>query len=213
MTDADNPAPAVLVDTLFVTRLYRAELDELSPLNDEMAACCLSAAEDDAAGQKWSDKHGYTGYTSYASLDDLAWRFPVVKTLKTHLDRHAKAFAKVQEWDLGGRKLELDSLWINVLDPGGFHGSHIHPNSVISGTYYVRVPPEASVLKFEDPRLPLMMAAPPRKAKADRQVQPTITMAPRTGTLMMWESWLRHEVALNRSDEERISLSFNYAWR
>ncbi|MEA1672639.1 TIGR02466 family protein [Nitrospirillum sp. BR 11163] len=218
MTDdipASTPAAQsdASIDTLFVTRVYRVELAEMLPLNEEVAACCLTAAEDDGAGQRWSDKHGYTGYTSYASLDDLIWRFPILKKLKAQLDRHAKAFAKVQDWDLGGRKLELDSLWINVLDPGGFHGSHIHPNSVISGTYYVRVPAGASVLKFEDPRLPFMMAAPPRKAKADRTLQPTITVAPREGTLLMWESWLRHEVALNRADEERISLSFNYAWR
>lgn len=201
------------IDTLFATRLYRAELDGIGALNDELAACCRSAAEDDAAGQKWSAKNLYTGYTSYSSLDDLPWRFPAVKTLKAHLDRHAKAFAKLQEWNLGDKKLELDSLWINVLDPGGFHGSHIHPNSVISGTYYVEIPDGASSIRFEDPRLPLMMAAPPRKPKAARELQASIPVAPRAGTLLMWESWLRHEVSLNQADSERISISFNYAWR
>lgn len=213
MTDDTNQAAAPALETLFATRIYRALLAEMLPLNDELAACCRSAAEDDAAGQKWSAKNGYPGYTSYSSLDDLPWRFPAVKTLKTQLDKHAKAYAKLQEWNLGDRKLELDSLWINVLDPGGFHGSHLHPNSVISGTYYVEIPEGASALRFEDPRLGLMMAAPPRKPKAPRDMQPFVPMQPTPGTLLLWESWLRHEVVLNQAESERISISFNYAWR
>ncbi|MFM2045709.1 MAG: hypothetical protein RLY86_4285 [Pseudomonadota bacterium] len=208
------PAPGgPVVEVLFATRIYRAELAEAAALNRDLAACALSAAEDDGAGQAWSDRHGYPGYTSYASLNDLPWRYPAVKTLVKALDRHVAAFAKMQEWDLGGRKLELDSLWINVLDPGGFHGSHIHPNSVVSGTYYVQVPDGAGAIKFEDPRLPFLMAAPPRKPKAGREMQPTISVTPRGGTVLLWESWLRHEVPLNRAEEERISVSFNYAWR
>lgn len=204
---------APIIETLFATRIYRADLDGMEVLNTELAACCRSAAEDDSAGQKWSEKNGYTGYTSYSSLDDLPWRFPAVKTLKSMLDKHAKNFAKIQEWALGDKKLELDNIWINVLDPGGFHGSHIHPNSVISGTYYVEIPDGASSIRYEDPRLPLMMAAPPRKPKAARELQSSIPFAPRAGTLLMWESWLRHEVTLNQAESERISISFNYAWR
>lgn len=210
---AGTASAAPALETLFATRIYRAELAEAAALNSELAACALSAAEDDEAGQAWSEEHGYPGYTSYASLDDLPWRYPVVKALKAQLDRHVKAFAKLMEWDLGGRKLELDSLWINVLEPGGFHGSHIHPNSVVSGTYYVQVPDGASSIKFEDPRLALMMAAPPRKAKAGREFQPSVPVAPKSGTVLLWESWLRHEVPLNRAETERISISFNYAWR
>ena len=60
--------------------------------------------------------------------------------------------------DLGGRRLKLDNIWVNVLDPGGSHTGHIHPHCILSGTYYVRAPDGASSLKFEDPRLPMMMA-------------------------------------------------------
>lgn len=210
---AASEAASPIVESLFATRIYRAELPDSADLNAELTACALSAAEDDGAGQAWSEEHGYPGYTSYGSLNDLPWRYPAIKTLKAQLDRHVKAYAKLLDWDLGDRKLELDSLWINVLDPGGFHGSHIHPNSVVSGTYYVAVPDGAGAIKFEDPRLALMMAAPPRKRKSAREVQHSVPMAPAAGTVLLWESWLRHEVPLNRAETERISISFNYAWR
>lgn len=201
------------VDIFFVTKIYRAELaDTGGDLVGELDAACRSIAQDDIAGQRWSAKHGYPGYTSYASLNDLSWRFPVFARLVRSLDRHVAAFAKEAEFDLGRARLKLDSLWINVLPPGGVHGSHIHPHSVVSGTYYVAVPEGASAIKFEDPRLGLMMAAPPRKARARAENRPFATVAPAPGTVLVWESWLRHEVPLNQADDDRISVSFNYSW-
>jgi uncharacterized protein (TIGR02466 family) len=203
-----------ILDTLFVTKVYRDEMSDArsGQLLAEIEAACLSIAQDDEAGRRWCEKNGYPGYTSYASLNDLPWRIPVFGELRKALDRHVAAFARELEFDLKGRKLALDSLWINVLPPGGVHTSHIHPHSVISGTFYVSIPDGASALKLEDPRLGLMMAAPPRKAKARPENRQFAYVAPRPGTVLLWESWLRHEVPVNGADSERISVSFNYAW-
>jgi uncharacterized protein (TIGR02466 family) len=203
------------IDTLFVTKVYRAELggDKAERLNAELEAACLSIAEDDEAGQRWCAKNSYPGYTSYASLNDLPWRVPVFGELLKALNAHVAAFAKEVEFDLKGRKLALDSLWINILPPGGVHTSHIHPHSVVSGTYYVTIPDGASALKLEDPRLGFMMAAPPRKAKAKPENRQFAYIRPNAGTVLLWESWLRHEVPVNEAESERISVSFNYAWQ
>ena len=203
------------IETLFVTKIYRAELAgaRAEGLTAELEAACLSIAEDDEAGQRWCAKNGYPGYTSYASLNDLPWRVPVFGELLKELDRHVAAFAKELEFDLQGRKLVMDSLWINILPPGGIHTSHIHPHSVVSGTFYVTIPQGASALKLEDPRLGFMMAAPPKKPKARPENRQFVSIAPRPGTVLLWESWLRHEVPLNEAESERISVSFNYAWQ
>lgn len=169
-------------------------------------------AAEDAAGRAWCRANAYGGYTSYASLDDLPQRASVFAELKAKLDRHARAFAEALAFDLGGRRLKLDSLWVNVLKPGAAHSGHIHPHSVISGTVYVATPKGASALKLEDPRLPLMMAAPPRRPDAPDELKPFVYLQPQPGTVLMWESWLRHEVPANQARAERISISFNYAW-
>jgi uncharacterized protein (TIGR02466 family) len=201
-------------ETLFVTRIYREELAPGDgPLNRELDAACRSIAADDEAGQRWCRKNGYPGYTSYGSLNDLPWRVPAFKALVRELKPHVARFARELELDLKGAQLALDSLWINVLPPGGAHGSHLHPHAVVSGTYYVAVPEGASALKLEDPRLGLMMAAPPRRAKARPENRSFVAIAPSAGTVLLWESFLRHEVPLNQAPEERISISFNYAWR
>lgn len=200
------------IKTLFVTKFYRATLDEAKALNADLLKSCSAIAADDEAGRNWSKENGYKGYTSYASLNDLPTRDPSIAALKPLLDRHASAFAKALHLDLGGRKLKLDSLWINVLQPGGVHSGHLHPHSAISGTYYVETPTNASALKLEDPRHPMMMAAPPRAEDAPEQEQTFVYVSPSTGDVLMWESYLRHEVMMNAAKKPRVSISFNYAW-
>jgi len=201
--------------SLFVTPLYEASLageKGFETFIDDLHDACIAVAEDDEAGQGWAEAKGYLGYTSYASRGDLAQRDSLFADLKKKLDKHAAAFARELCFDLAGGKLVMDSFWINILDPGGQHTGHIHPHSVISGTMYVTIPPGASALKFEDPRLPMMMAAPTRQADAPQALQP-VYVRPQPGAILLWESWLRHEVTPNLAEEQRISISFNYAWR
>jgi uncharacterized protein (TIGR02466 family) len=201
------------IDTLFVTQLYRAAAAQPGDaFLLELDASCRAIAADDAAGRRWCRKNGYPGYTSYASLNDLPWRFPIFKDLKKRLDRHVADFAKALEYDLAGKRIELDSLWINILPEGGVHTSHIHPHSVVSGTIYVAMPDGASAIKFEDPRHAMMMYAPARKAKAAEANRSFVYRAPAVGEVLLWESWLRHEVPVNMSADERITVSFNYRW-
>ncbi|RHW19381.1 hypothetical protein D1610_04580 [Sphingomonas gilva] len=187
---------------LFPTLFYEGELDNPA-LVAELDDACRELAAEDRAGRAWSKEHGYRGYTSYASLNDLPVRDPRFGDLAKALNRHVAAFARDCAFDLGGRKLRLDSLWVNVLKPGGAHSGHIHPHSVVSGTVYVAVPPGSGALRLEDPRLPLMMAAPVRPDSF-------VHAEPKAGSVFLWESWLRHEVVAGAAKSDRISISFNY---
>jgi uncharacterized protein (TIGR02466 family) len=202
------------IKSLFATRLYTAALSDFSTLIDgsELESSCLAIAEEDEAGQNWCEENDFPGYTSYASLTDLDWRFPIFKDLITSLDKHVKAFVQDLDFDLGDKKIKLDSLWINILPFGGVHTAHIHPHSVISGTTYVAMPAGTSAIKFEDPRLATMMAAPSRTKEAREELRSFIYAEPNIGDVLLWESWLRHEVPMNMADEDRISISFNYSW-
>jgi uncharacterized protein (TIGR02466 family) len=189
--------------SVFATQVYQAQM--AAP--DGLAKACLGIAQGDIAGQRWAKAHGYRGYTSYASLDDLPLRAPEFAELAAKIDPHVKAFAR--QLSFARTKLRLDSIWINVMAPGGVHGAHIHPHAAISGTYYVVLPRGASAIRFEDPRLPLMMAAPAKRESA--RDKPFLTIAPKAGTLLLWESWLRHDVPQTGGRGNRVSVSFNYS--
>lgn len=198
------------IKSLFATRLYRSQINEVDA--EELENSCYSIAEDDEAGQQWCETNGYPGYTSYASLTDLPWRFPIFADLVKALDVHVAAFAKDLEFDLEGKELKLEDIWINILPEGGIHTGHLHPHSVISGTTYVALPKGSAAIKFEDPRHAMMMAAPARVADAREELKQFVYVAPNVGDVLLWESWLRHEVPMNMAEEERISVSFNYSW-
>ena len=199
------------IEHVFATSLYRAKLGggRVKPFLDELRTACLAVAQEDVAGRAWSQQAGYKGYTSYASLDDLPERNPAFAELCARLEPHLAEFAQSLDFDLRGHRPAVDSLWINVLEPGGSHTGHIHTNSVLSGTIYVDVPDGASAIRFEDPRLAMMMAAPPRKARAEVQNRGFIYIQPSPGAVLLWESWLRHEVPVNMAREDRVSVSFN----
>jgi uncharacterized protein (TIGR02466 family) len=200
--------------TLFPTFVYTAALQKsrATQFNRRLLKECLQLREDDAAGRRWSVKNYPGGYTSYSSAHRLQNISPTFEALRRKLERHVAAFAAAVEWDLAGRKLAMTDCWVNIMPRLVVHGLHLHPLSTLSGTYYVHVPRGSPGIKFEDPRLDRFMAAPPRKAHGKREGRPWVTFSAAAGRLVLFESWLRHEVVPNPANGERVSVSFNYNW-
>jgi uncharacterized protein (TIGR02466 family) len=198
----------------FPTFIYHEPLQKngLARLNADLADECRRLRDFDAAGRRWSQKNYPGGYTSYASMNELHRFSSSFADLEKKLLRHVRLFARALEMDLRGRTIRLTDLWVNIMPPTAAHSLHLHPLSFISGTYYVATPPGCPGLKFEDPRLDRFMAAPPKLpgARADHRVH--VTYPAEAGKVILFESWLRHEVASNRVAEERISVSFNFNW-
>jgi uncharacterized protein (TIGR02466 family) len=204
----------VSVHTLFPTFVYAAALQRGDPdeLNRQIIKECRQLRLDDAAGRRWSKKNYPGGYTSYGSVHRLQTVSPTFESLRRKLKRHVEAFTEAQQWDMSGRGLEMTDCWVNIMPKGTVHGLHLHPHASLSGTYYVQVPRGSPGIKFEDPRLDRYMAAPPRREGASRDLRPWITFPAQSGHLVLFESWLRHEVVPNGAGAERISVSFNYNW-
>lgn len=161
----------------------------------------------DDAGRAWCRRHYPSGFTSYASLNRLHRIFSTFMELEARLEGHVAAFARRLDWDLGRGRLAMTDCWVNVMPRGAAHGLHLHPLSVVSGTLYLRTPAGSPGLRVEDPRLDRLMAAPPR-----RRDRPHLVLPVRAGRVLLFESWLRHEVPPNLGAGERVSVSFNYQW-
>ena len=200
--------------TLFPTRVYTARISRgvNDDLNMRLLRECRQLSMEDVAGRLWSETNYPGGYTSYSSASRMHRMSPTFGALEKRIDAHVRAYAKALDFDLAGRKLEMTDCWVNVMTRQVVHGLHLHPLATLSGTYYVRTPRHCSGLKFEDPRLDRYMAAPPKRRKAKRENQVWVTMPAEQGNLVLFESWLRHEVAPNPTVTERISISFNYSW-
>lgn len=196
----------------FPTLIHHAPLmrEGVARLNTELLKEIEQLRDYDRAGQHWS-KTGYVGgYTSYGSMDRLHQFSSTFMQLEKKLDAQVRRYAKALHWDLRGGKLVMTDCWANIMPKGCAHSFHLHPQSVVSGTYYVKTPRGSSGLKFEDPRLSSMMAAPMRGPSAPREQQPYITVPAVAGHVVLFESWLRHEVPASTIAQDRVSISFNY---
>lgn len=200
---------------LFPTLIYRAPLKagSLARFNQTLLDDAQAMALDDHVGRRWSAKHYLGGYTSYGSLAQLHRISSTFAALERAMAPHAQRFVRELAYDMRGRALVMTDCWVNVMPARTVHSLHLHPLSFISGTYYVQTPPGSPALKFEDPRLSKMMAVPPRQAKAAKAMRSFVEYPAEAGTLILFESWLRHEVPPAEIEGERVSISVNYAWR
>lgn len=202
------------IEAWFPTLIYCERLQARGgqSFNAGLLRECYQVRDYDQAGQRWSVKSYPGGYTSYGSMDRLHQFSSSFDQLRVAIDPHARAYARALDWDLRGGRLVMTDCWINIMPRGCSHSFHLHPQAVISGTYYVRTPRGCSGLKFEDPRLSRLMAAPPRKPRGRANQQAHVVYPAKAGQVILFESWLRHEVPASSVDEERVSISFNYHW-
>jgi uncharacterized protein (TIGR02466 family) len=199
---------------LFPTLVYSARLGRGNwrRLNARLLRECQQLRLDDEAGRRWSAKNYPGGYTSYNSASRMHQISPTFAALERELNRHVRSFVRGLDFDLSGRTLAMTDCWVNIMPRQVVHGLHLHPLSTISGTYYVKTPKGCAGLKFEDPRLDRFMAAPPRRLDARPRNRPWIIIPAQVRNVVLFESWLRHEVPPNPVASERISISFNYNW-
>lgn len=207
-----------MVKRIFESHLYVKSLypQSKSSWSQELLNEIKQIKRVDVEGQKWSEKNYWGGYTSYSSTSqsfDKLHRFSsTFEKLEKKIRPHIKKFAESLHWDVDPSDLKCSTLWVNIMPQGTTHSFHHHPLSVISGTFYVQVPKNSSGIQFEDPRFGLMMACPPRKSDAPESLQPHLTVKPQAGELILFESWMKHQVVPNPSKQERVSISFNYDW-
>jgi len=199
---------------LFPTLVYSAPLQagEWQIFNKRLLRECLQLRLDDEAGRRWSKTNYPGGYTSYHSAHRMHQLSPTFAALERCIDAHVRKYARKLELDLEGRDLAMTDCWVNIMPRQVVHSLHLHPLATLSGTYYVQTPKSSSGLKFEDPRLDRFMAAPPKRADARAEHRPWFVVPAQAGNLVLFESWLRHEVPPNPSATERVSVSFNYSW-
>ena len=106
---------------------------------------------------------------------------------------------------------KLGNMWANINPPGGYNQSHIHPNSLFSGVYYVKGQPNSGRLGLMDPRPGSQQCMPNRKkVKLPRELWRETYYDPIPGRLIMFPSWMWHKVEPNKSNDIRISVSFNF---
>lgn len=194
----------------FSTVIYQKKISfDLQDLQQEINLIKNS----DKMGQRWSKKNYPKGYTSYSSLDQLHRLSSTFQQLEKKINAHVTTYLKQLSYAVKVPKdLCMTECWVNIMPKGTQHTAHIHPRSVISGTFYVKTSSDSSAIQFEDPRLGLFMNSPSPQPNAVPEKARFVSLQPKSGDILLFESWLKHGVPMSLSAEPRISISFNYGW-
>jgi uncharacterized protein (TIGR02466 family) len=199
------------ISRLFPTLIFTDRKRD-RPLNTQLHREIRDLMELDTAGRAWSKENYKNGFTSYASANELHRISPTFQKLEKWIDGRVAAYTRALELNLGRGRLKMTNCWANSMQANTHHSLHLHPLAVISGTYYVSMPAGAPAIKFEDPRLSCLMHSPPRKPNCRAENKQHVEAPATAGTLVLFESWLRHEVPLHAARAPRVSISFNYDW-
>ena len=158
----------------------------------------------------WSKKNSgvkktnVNGWHSETNMHEI----PQFKSLVDELFKMQHQIFK-EEWL--DREPRLGNMWANINYQGGYNRPHIHPNSLFSGVYYVHAQPNSGKLVCNDPRPGIQTVMPVRKpGLPPKHLWRECHIDPKPGRIIMFPAWLWHCVEPNKSNDIRISVSFNF---
>ena len=187
----------MIIEKFFPTIVYGKDV-QLD--NNKLAQDIVNWSNQD----KGVSKTNYKGWHSTTNMGQK----PEYQQLVTELLRMQKEIYDNEHID---RHARLGNMWANINPTDGMNQPHIHPNSLFSGVYYVKSQPNAGRLKIYDPRPGVQFIMPTRKpGNPGRDMWRDANIEPVVGRIIMFPAWLWHSVEPNKSNDLRISVSFNF---
>ena len=185
------------VANLFATPFYNAKLGlNLNLLESE----CYKHKEKDP-GVRHSNALGWQSnlITSGGILDD---------SLIHGIIQSANEFCEIIKIP----PVTLDVLWININPKYSYNQPHTHPGCVLSGVYYIKIPDQSGDIVFINPYETIIEAT--KNMNSGVSVSDSMyRITPQEDQILIFPPWAHHLVEQNLSDDDRISVSFNFVHR
>jgi uncharacterized protein (TIGR02466 family) len=194
---------------VFPTPIYLGSIENSQELNKVIIKKLFELRKKDEGVQKSNILGWHSNYHLHKDKD--LHEVPEFNFLKTCLYQAANQIVKTLGYDI---PVIFDDLWGNINTKFSSNQIHDHPNTILSGAYYLQIPQPVSTLQLYDPRpvksFIAKSLAPKSKTIKNQYNTNTITVTPVEGNFIFFPSWLKHSVETNLSDEDRISISFNF---
>ena len=111
-------------------------------------------------------------------------------------------------WNIKNQEVKITGMWAIINKKNASNSMHIHSNNYISSAYYVKAPKNCGDIVFYDPRFAATYRY-PKISKTNKLNSNIVSFEPKEGMLVLFPSYLQHSVNLNKSNKERIVISFN----
>jgi uncharacterized protein (TIGR02466 family) len=190
-------APVLQSYDLFPTRIWQARL---GALRGNLEAWVAEVSRMRAASPQPA---GRTNRGGWNSGDMTLLERPVFAPLREAV--HAACASALRDMGVPAIRFELQS-WVNLHDRGGFNFLHVHEGCLLSGSFYLQVPPGSGRFVFRDPR-PGVVHGYVKGAVPNGYSD--IQLTPEAGLMVLFPCWMEHYVEPHGSDEPRIVIAFN----
>ena len=186
---------------LFPTPVWTIQLDNYKNVNEQMYNYIKSKQKNDEIGINKSNVRGW--HSKDFDLNDkepqnfISFILLSIEQVMTDMD-----------WEKEKQIAKIDNMWAIINTGGSANLRHQHGNSTISGAYYVRAPINCGDIVFYDPR-PAPVYSHPNVVNPNLLNAQVNGISPKEGALVLFPSYLEHSVNENKSNEERIVVSFN----
>lgn len=188
-------------DDWFPTPIWHFEVPNHEELNQKLLPAIYAEREKDSQGVNWSNSLGWH------SKDYLNQQPEFQEIVKIAIANGTEAATEVG-FDLTRFTMMVTNCWAIINPKFASNFVHNHPNSVLSGVYYVKAAENCGGIFFRDPRDVAHMFMPNLTELTPWTIQ-KITYKATEGTVIIFPSWLNHGVEANLSDEDRLCISFN----
>ena len=186
----------------FPTSIWRFNVAGSEALNEQLLHFILAERSRDPGGI------GRSSVLGWHSGDKLHLR-PEMKEFVEVLEHNVAEVTRTYKLDTRQATVELATCWAMVNGKLASGALHCHPNSFLSGAYYVSAGENSGNIFFQDPRPGANTVACPVTEFQPWTIR-QVSYRPHAGGMLVFPSWLYHGVEPNLSDTPRVSISFNY---
>jgi uncharacterized protein (TIGR02466 family) len=185
----------------FPTPVWHYTVENFQQLNETLLQEIHEEQQRDRQGEKWSNILGWHSVNNLHQRDRFAEFVNIVNV-------NVLEVANFLQWDLQKFSVNITTCWAIVNGKLASNSLHNHPNSILSGVYYLKTPEDCGGIYFNDPRPASQMLVPP-VVDFNLWTFPKVSYKPHAGTMLLFPSWLLHGVEMNMSEELRVCISFN----
>ena len=184
---------------IFPVPVHQFDVNGFSEIQDELIDYVYKMREKDPVGHTISNRRGWqSSCFSLENEDDI---------LQNFLTNCLSEFPPIEK----SIKLFV-SAWININPPEAFNLKHNHPTSDLSGVLWIKSQKDCGNIIFESPRsfaTHQEIDSYTEDFKKNNNYFHNYYFPPTEGRIIVFPSHLEHFVDFNKSNEDRISVSFN----
>ena len=184
---------------LFPSPLHIFDIDEFDKLQDDLIDQIYKLKKQDSNGHIISNRGGWQSKGFDLSFDGGVLHTTILKVLKSSF------FIK-------NTTSMVTSAWVNINSPGAYNVRHSHPESNLSGVLWVKCPKDSGKIEFFNSKnfeTYTEINSYIKEFKERNLIHEVYWFEPREGRMIIFPSYLEHQVTENKSSEDRISISFN----